>query len=161
RLTRYERDEAGNLHETGYLATGARNVVTASVEYERYFLEDWGAAVFIDSGSAFDDRPDWHTGVGVGLRWRSPVGPLRLDIARGLDDPDSAFTVGLSIGPEFWDGPATPAAAARRHHARGARAPHRRAARTPAAAHARARGAQRDRHRGAAGARCGAAVLAA
>ena len=101
RLTRYERDEAGNLHETGYLATGARNVVTASVEYERYFLEDWGAAVFIDSGSAFDDRPDWHTGVGVGLRWRSPVGPLRLDIARGLDDPDSAFTVGLSIGTEF------------------------------------------------------------
>src|SRR5690606_15169153 len=82
RLTRYERDEAGNLHETGYLATGARNVVTASVEYERSFLEDWGAAVFIDSGSAFDDRPDWHTGVGVGLRWRSPVGPLRLDIAR-------------------------------------------------------------------------------
>ena len=101
RLTRYERDEAGNLHETGYLATGARNVVTASVEYERYFLEDWGAAVFIDSGSAFDDRPDWHTGVGVGLRWRSPVGPLRLDLARGLDDPDSPFTVGLSIGTEF------------------------------------------------------------
>ena len=101
RLTRYERDEAGNLHETGYLATGARNVLTASIEYERYFLEDWGAAVFIDSGSAFDDRPDWHTGVGVGLRWRSPVGPLRLDLARGLDDPDSPFTVGLSIGTEF------------------------------------------------------------
>ena len=102
RLTRYERDEDGSLRETGYLATGARNVVTASIEYERYFLGDWGAAVFVDSGSAFDSTsPDWHTGVGIGARWRSPVGPLRLDIARGLNDPDSPFTIGLSIGTEF------------------------------------------------------------
>ncbi len=102
RITRYEEDEDGVLRETGYLATGARNVVTASVEYERYFFGDWGAAVFVDSGSAFDSTsPDWHTGVGIGARWRSPVGPLKLDIARGLDNPDSPFTVGLSIGAEF------------------------------------------------------------
>ena len=102
RLTRYEREEDGSLRETGYLATGARNVLTASIEYERYFLGDWGAAVFVDSGSAFDGTaPDWHTGVGIGARWRSPVGPLRVDIARGLDDPDSPFTIGLSIGTEF------------------------------------------------------------
>ena len=102
RLTRYEEDEDGVLRETGYLATGARNVLTASVEYERYFLGNWGAAVFVDSGSAVDgSSPDWHTGVGVGARWRSPVGPLKLDIARGLDDPDSPFTIGLSIGMEF------------------------------------------------------------
>jgi len=102
RITRYEEDGDGNLRETGYLAAGAKNVVTASVEYERYFLGDWGAAVFVDSGSAFDGTsPDWHTGVGVGARWRSPVGPLKLDIARGLNDPDSPFTIGLSIGAEF------------------------------------------------------------
>jgi len=34
----------------------------------------------------------------VGLRWQTPVGPLRLDIARGLDDPDSPFTLHLNIG---------------------------------------------------------------
>ena len=102
RITRYEDDGEGGLRETGYLATGARNVVTASVEYEHYFLDAWGAAAFVDSGSAFDGTaPDWHTGVGVGVRWRSPVGPLKFDIARGLDDPDSPFTVGLSIGAEF------------------------------------------------------------
>ena len=102
RITRFEEDENGVPRETGYLAIGARNVVTASVEYERYFLGNWGAAVFVDSGSAFDGTsPDWHTGVGIGARWRSPVGPLRLDIARGLDNPDSPFTVGLSIGAEF------------------------------------------------------------
>ncbi|MFC0676321.1 autotransporter assembly complex family protein [Lysobacter korlensis] len=82
-------------------AIGARNVVTGSVEYERYFTERWGAAVFVDSGSAFNDSPDWRTGVGVGLRFRSPVGPVRVDIAHGLDDPDSSFQLYLSLGAEL------------------------------------------------------------
>lgn len=78
---------------------GARNVVTGSLEYERYFGSGrWGGAVFVDSGSAFNDSPDWRSGVGVGLRWRSPVGPVRLDIARGLDTPDSPFELYLNIG---------------------------------------------------------------
>ena len=97
----YGWHEIGPKVETdnGFYFTGASNVVTASVEYERYFKGPWGAAVFIDSGSAFDGKkPDMHTGVGVGLRWRSPVGPVRIDIARGLDSPDSPFTLHLNIG---------------------------------------------------------------
>ncbi|MEO5962106.1 MAG: autotransporter assembly complex family protein [Thermomonas sp.] len=83
-------------------ALGAQNVVTASVEYERYFMGPWGAAVFIDSGSAFDGKsPDMRTGVGVGLRWRSPVGPVRIDIAHGLDQPDSPITLHLNIGADL------------------------------------------------------------
>jgi translocation and assembly module TamA len=59
-------------------------------------------AAFVDSGSAFDGRvPDWHTGVGLGLRWRSPVGPVRVDVGHGLDHPDSAFTVHLNIGADL------------------------------------------------------------
>lgn len=86
----------------GYYYTGAPNVLAASLEYERYFKGPWGAAVFIDSGSAFDgNRPDMHTGVGIGLRWRSPVGPVRIDIARGLNTPDSPFTVHLNIGADL------------------------------------------------------------
>ena len=80
---------------------GAKNVLTGSVEYERYFNAQWGAAVFVDSGSAFNDKPEFRTGVGIGLRWRSPVGPLRIDIARGLDDPDSGFQLYLNIGPDL------------------------------------------------------------
>ncbi|WP_147653025.1 autotransporter assembly complex protein TamA [Vulcaniibacterium gelatinicum] len=83
------------------LALGARNVITASLEYERYFDDRWGAAVFVDRGSAFDDRPDWHTGVGIGLRWRSPVGPVRVDVAHGLDAPDAAFQLHLNIGADL------------------------------------------------------------
>jgi len=80
-------------------ALGAKHVVTASVEYERYFGGGpWGAAVFVDAGDAFDDRFKARVGVGVGLRWISPVGPVRVDLAHGLDDADSQFQVYLSLG---------------------------------------------------------------
>ncbi|MCY7317942.1 MAG: autotransporter assembly complex protein TamA [Ramlibacter sp.] len=83
-------------------AVGAKNVVTASVEYERYFnASPWGAAVFVDTGSAFNGTPDFRTGVGIGLRWRSPVGPVRVDVARGLDNPDSPFQIYLNIGADL------------------------------------------------------------
>ncbi len=80
-------------------ALGAKHVLTGSVEYERYLNNSpWGAAVFVDTGSAFDDTPDFHTGIGVGLRWKSPIGPVRVDVAHGLDDPDSQFQLYINIG---------------------------------------------------------------
>ena len=82
-------------------AVGAENVATASVEFEHYFSENWGAAAFVDSGSAFNDSPEWRTGVGMGVRWRSPVGPVRVDIAHGLDDPDASFQIYLSVGADL------------------------------------------------------------
>ena len=82
-------------------AVGAENVATASVEFEHYFTENWGAAAFVDSGSAFNDSPEWRTGVGMGVRWRSPVGPVRVDIAHGLDDPDASFQIYLSVGADL------------------------------------------------------------
>ena len=100
----YQYREVGPQVETdkGKFSVGAKNVITASAEYEHYFNASWGAAAFVDSGSAFDGtEADWRTGVGVGLRWKSPVGAVRIDIAHGLDDPDSTFTIGLGIGAEF------------------------------------------------------------
>lgn len=84
----------------GKYALGAKNVLTASAEYDFYPKGGaWGGAVFVDTGSAFDsDLPNLRTGVGIGLRWRSPVGPVRLDIGHGLNDPDSQFQIYLNIG---------------------------------------------------------------
>jgi translocation and assembly module TamA len=83
-------------------ALGARNVLTASAEYEQYLNDTWGFAAFVDGGSAFDGRIDrWRKGVGLGLRWNSPVGPLRVDIARGLDDPDASFTLHINLGADL------------------------------------------------------------
>lgn len=82
-------------------ALGAKNVLTGSAEFEHYFNDTWGAAVFVDAGDAFDDTPDIHTGVGFGVRWRSPVGPVRVDIAHGLKDPDSDYEIYLNIGADW------------------------------------------------------------
>ena len=82
-------------------AIGAKNVATASIEFDHYFTPTWGAAVFVDSGTAFDDKPDWRTGVGIGARWKSPVGPVRIDIARGLDQPDSPFQLYIGLGADL------------------------------------------------------------
>ena len=96
----YDYHEVGP--RIGDFGIGANNLVTASTEYEHYFNASWGGAVFVDSGSAFNGKhPDWHTGVGVGVRWRSPVGPVRVDIARGLNDPRSSFTLNLSFGADL------------------------------------------------------------
>ncbi|MDI9238176.1 autotransporter assembly complex family protein [Lysobacter sp. LF1] len=95
-------------------ALGAKNVLTGSAEFEHYFNDTWGAAVFVDAGDAFnkfgsdvtdstdrDQNFDLHTGVGIGVRWRSPVGPVRVDIARGLNDPDSDYEIYLNIGADW------------------------------------------------------------
>ena len=100
----YGYREIGPRIETdrGLYSVGANNVVVASTEYERYFTPTWGAAVFVDSGSAFDGRDvRWRTGVGVGVRWKSPVGPLRIDLGHGLDDPDSQVTLHINLGADF------------------------------------------------------------
>ena len=87
--------------EAGEFALGGKHMAAASLEFEHYFNDTWGGAVFVDTGTAFNDHPDWRTGVGIGLRWRSPVGPVRLDIARGLDDPDESFQLYLGIGADL------------------------------------------------------------
>ena len=75
----------------GYQAIGPRNsydrviggtrLLVASAEVEHYFTRDWGIAAFVDSGDAFDGTT-FHaqTGAGLGVRWRSPVGMVRVDI---------------------------------------------------------------------------------
>jgi translocation and assembly module TamA len=85
----------------GDYAEGASNVVTGSVEFERYFTREWGAAGFVDFGDAYDSTPNLHYGVGVGARWRSPVGPVRVDIARGLTGDEAGWTISLNIGADL------------------------------------------------------------
>lgn len=97
----YGYQEISPVDENGN-PTGGRNLAVANLEYERMFTETWGAAVFLDAGSAFNDsRIDARRGAGVGLRWRSPVGQVALDIARGLDQPRESFQIHLSLGPEL------------------------------------------------------------
>lgn len=81
---------------------GGRHLAVASVELERRIGEQWAVAAFADAGDAFDGGAfKASVGVGMGLRWRSPVGPVRLDIGRGLDEPGRPLRLHIGIGPEL------------------------------------------------------------
>lgn len=82
---------------------GGRYLVVGSLEYQYPLLERWRLATFVDHGNAIDGFSDpLKTGVGIGVRWVSPVGPIRLDLAHALDqDEGSGFRIHFSMGPEL------------------------------------------------------------
>ena len=87
--------------EAGGRRIGAANLAAASLEWEHMFSAEWGAALFVDAGNAYEQSWSPAIGAGLGLRWRSPVGPVRVDIARGLDDPSHSVRLHFTLGPEL------------------------------------------------------------
>jgi translocation and assembly module TamA len=83
------------------LVIGGERLLTASVEIERLIYGDYGVAAFVDAGDAFDSAPDIKVGAGVGFRWRSPIGMVRLDVAHPFDDPDDNYRIHFTIGSDL------------------------------------------------------------
>lgn len=81
---------------------GGQYLFAASVEYQYSFAERWRVATFYDQGNAFNSlsAPSVKSAVGVGVRWVSPVGPLRLDLAHPLDG-EGGVRLHFSMGPEL------------------------------------------------------------
>lgn len=69
----------------GEAIVGARYLLTGGAEYQYWFRPPWGVAFFVDAGNAADKFKDLKPeyGYGVGARWRSPVGPINVDLAYG------------------------------------------------------------------------------
>lgn len=81
---------------------GGRHLLVGSLEYEQPIAGNWSAAVFYDIGNAVDDFSDpMRKGAGLGLRWKSPVGQIRIDLAEALDEPGRALRFHLAIGPDL------------------------------------------------------------
>ncbi|MFH2135194.1 MAG: autotransporter assembly complex family protein [Pseudomonadota bacterium] len=82
----------------GGAVVGGRAMSTLSAEYTHWF-GNWGAAIFVDEGAAADTAPTlkWYRGQGVGARWRSPVGPLALDAARGQGEPGTRIHFAIAV----------------------------------------------------------------
>ncbi|MEW7992103.1 MAG: autotransporter assembly complex family protein [Candidatus Thiodiazotropha sp.] len=82
---------------------GGRNFAVGSIELERHLSGKWSAALFADAGNAYD--PDYQAetaySLGLGARWRSPVGPVRIDIARGRVEDETQWRLHIVIGPEL------------------------------------------------------------
>ncbi len=81
---------------------GGKHLLVGSIEYEYPIIESWSAAAFLDAGNAYNDlkSPDLKWGAGFGVRWRSPVGPVRVDIGFPQDriaDPRLHISIGSDL----------------------------------------------------------------
>jgi translocation and assembly module TamA len=79
---------------------GGSKLVTGSVEVDYAFLPRWSVAAFVDTGSAYDEEPRFSTGAGLGIRWYSPLGPIRVDIAHPFDSDDEV-RLHITLGPDL------------------------------------------------------------
>ena len=82
---------------------GGRYLAVGSLEYERTIKGPWGAAVFTDFGNAFDPTydADLEQSLGVGLRFATPIGPVRLDLAYALTKDPAGFRLHFGLGPDL------------------------------------------------------------
>lgn len=81
---------------------GGEYMATASIEYNYQFVNNWWVALFADAGDAWiGAQPDWKTSAGIGIIWKSPVGPVRFDIAHGFQNNNDKVLFHFSLGPEL------------------------------------------------------------
>ncbi|MDX1376161.1 MAG: autotransporter assembly complex family protein [Burkholderiales bacterium] len=87
--------------DIGGAVTGGRVLGVASVEYVHMFTAEYGVAAFVDAGDAADSSRAFELklGYGLGARYRSPIGPISLDIAYGRDVRD--YRVHFAVGYAF------------------------------------------------------------
>lgn len=97
----YEFRSQGPVDADGDVVGGDRLIV-GSVEYEYSLREKWSVATFFDVGNAFHKNDlDSVAGFGVGTRWQSPLGPIRIDVARPLDGIERDLRLHISLGPDL------------------------------------------------------------
>lgn len=79
---------------------GGQHRITTSIEYDHKVWRDFALATFYDAGNAFDtnDFTFYHS-AGIGIRWFSPIGPIRIDLAFPLKE--GGYRIHLSMGPDL------------------------------------------------------------
>lgn len=97
----FDYQEIGETNADGKVI-GGKYLVVGSATYEHYFLENWGVAAFTDAGDAFSSRFDANVSVGIGARWRSPVGMVRVDVAKPVVTRfEEDIRIHIVIGPDL------------------------------------------------------------
>lgn len=97
----YAYQSLGPVDETGQVV-GGKHLMIGSIEYEHSFSSKWGLAVFYDGGNAIDNLDDkLERGAGFGFRWKSPVGPVRIDLASALTEDGRPWRLHINIGPDL------------------------------------------------------------
>ncbi len=87
----YSYRELGVVQASGVVAPG-RYMVNGGIEWQSPLISDgqvtaWEGALFVDAGAVADNTANLNlkVGVGAGVRWKSPIGPLQIDLAYGVD----------------------------------------------------------------------------
>ncbi len=97
----YDFETLGAFNELGEVIGGSR-IFTASVEFEKQVRPGWSIAFFSDVGNAFiDSGADLKSSAGLGARWRSPLGPVRIDLAKPHDGEDRDVRLHITLGPDL------------------------------------------------------------
>jgi translocation and assembly module TamA len=102
-LRGFDYREIGEVNANGNII-GGELLAVVSAEYEHYFTENWGAGVFVDAGDAFTNTFSVNVGAGVGIRWRSPLGPIRVDVAFPVETDlplASSWRLHVLLGPDL------------------------------------------------------------
>lgn len=101
----YSLNEIGVTLADGSTTAG-RYLATGSLEWQHPLringrLSDWESTTFVDAGAVSNQTSDLRAkvGVGVGARWKSPVGPLQIDLAYGVDI--QRFRLHMNLGFTF------------------------------------------------------------
>jgi len=87
------KDSNGNV-------IGGKHLLVGSLEIEYSITKNWGLAAFYDVGNAFNNFQDatWPMGAGMGVRYYTPAGPVRVDLARQINVDNPGFQLHISIG---------------------------------------------------------------
>lgn len=96
----FDFESVSPLNSSGDLA-GGKHLAVASVEFEHQFANQWAWAAFTDFGDAFSDDFAFKYSVGTGVRWFSPIGPIRVDVGVPMDQEENDFRLHITIGPDL------------------------------------------------------------
>lgn len=97
----YDYQSLGPEDDNGNVI-GGRYLIVGSIEYEQFVYKNYGVAAFVDFGNAVNDLSDpLEVGTGVGVRWLSPVGLIKLDVAAGITADDTPIRLHFSLGTDL------------------------------------------------------------
>lgn len=97
----FDYDSLGPTDDEGNVI-GGTNLLVASVEYERHLKGNFYGAVFVDAGNAFDDVDfDPEVGAGFGLKWRSPLGPMRFYLGYPVTKDNASLRLHVRLGADL------------------------------------------------------------
>ena len=87
------KDSSGNV-------IGGKHLFVGSLEVEYSITRNWSMAAFYDVGNAFNnlDNLQLAQGAGLGVRYYTPAGPVRVDLARQINVEHAGYQIHISIG---------------------------------------------------------------